>query len=101
MLREANIDQVGYSIHKHYVRETEPGTKIGESTNMFWITWSGAPDQERVKRAAENFLSGKGNRSLYDGITPDKNATKEDIDAVKQVLLDAGFLKVSVRESRN
>lgn len=101
MLREANIDQVGYSIHKHYVRETEPGTKVGESTNMFWTSWNGSPDLERVKRTSENFLSGNGNRSLYAGITPDKNATKEDIDAVKQVLQDAGFLKVSVRESRN
>jgi len=101
MLREANIDQVGYSIHKHYVRETETGTKIGESTNMFWTSGNGSPDLVRVKRAAENFLSGNGNRSLYAGITPDKNATKEDIDAVKQVLQDAGFLKVNVRESRN
>lgn len=101
MLREANIDQVGYSIHKHYVRDTEPGTKIGEESTMFWTTWSGAPDLERVKRAAENFLSGKGNRSLYAGITPDKNATEEDIDAVKQVLQDAGFQSVSIRESRN
>ena len=101
MLREANIDQVGYSIHKHYVRDTEPGTKIGEESTMFWTTWSGTPDLERVKRAAENFLSGKGNRSLYAGITPDKNASKEDIDAVKQVLQDAGFQSVSIRESRN
>lgn len=101
MLREANIDQAGYSIHKHYIRDTEPGTKIGEESTMFWTTWSGAPDLERVKRSAENFLSGKGNRSLYAGITPDKNATKEDIDAVKQVLQDAGFQSVSIRESRN
>ncbi len=101
MLREANIDQVGYSIQRHSVLETEPGTKIGEPVNMFWFGWSGVPDLGNAKQAAENFLSGNGNRSLYAGITPDKNATKEDIDAVKQVLQDAGFLKVNVRESRN
>jgi len=101
MLREANIDQVGYSIQRHSVLETEPETKIGEPVNMFWFGWSGVPDLGNAKQAAENFLSGNGNRSLYAGITPDKNATKEDIDAVKQVLQDAGFLKVNVRESRN
>ncbi len=101
MLREANIDQVGYSIQRHSVRETEPGTKIGEPVNMFWFGWSGVPDLGNAKRAAEKFLSGNGNQSLYAGVTPDKNTTKEDIDAVKGVLLDAGFLKVSVQDSRN
>ncbi|WP_167605160.1 M56 family metallopeptidase [Maribellus sediminis] len=102
VLRKANINQVGYSIERHSVRETEPGTKIGESVNMFWFGWSGnSPELEKAKREAKKFLSGKGNRSLYAGITPDENATSEDIEAVKNALIEAGFLKVDVRTRQN
>ncbi|MCK3686309.1 M56 family metallopeptidase [Maribellus sp. YY47] len=99
ILRDAKVDQVGYSIQKHFVRETEPGTKVGEPTYGFSISWRGAPDMEKTKRAAEDFLSGTGNRSLYTSIFPEKNATQEEIDAVKKVLLNAGFLKVDVRKN--
>lgn len=100
ILRNANIDQVGYSIKRHSVRETNPGTKIGEPHHMFGFAWSGKPDLAKFKREAENFLSGKGNRSLYASITPDENATEEEIDAVKNVLLETGFNKVEISKRR-
>jgi len=98
ILRAANMDQVGYSIQRHSVRETEPGTKIGEPMYAFGVSWDGAPNLGKFKREAASFLSGAGNRSLYASITPDENSTQEEIDAVKNVLLEAGFLKVDVRK---
>ncbi|RIJ47404.1 hypothetical protein D1614_14920 [Maribellus luteus] len=101
MLKEVNIDQVGYSIQQHSVRETNPGTKAGEPSQMFGFAWSGSglPDLDKVKREAEAFLSKNGNYSLYTSISPDKNATQAEIDAVTKVLLEAGFLKVDVRRN--
>ena len=102
ILRKANVGQVGYSIQRHSVRETEPGTKISEPLIIFGFGWAGSsPDLEKAERDAKNFLSGKGNRSLYTSITADKNATPEDIETVKNVLLEAGFLKVDVRTRQN
>ncbi len=103
ILRKANIDQVGYSVQYHSVRETEPGTKIGEPSYIFGYTWTGSDpvNLEKLKREADSFLSGKGNRSLYTSISPDKNATQKDIEAVRQVLLSAGFIKVEISKSRN
>ncbi len=100
MLKEENIDQVGYSIQRHSVRETNPGTKTGEPMYAFSFGWKGGePSLEGAKRAAEEFLSGTGNRSLYTSVSPGKNATQAEIDAVKKVLLEAGFLKVDVRRN--
>ena len=103
ILRAEKVDIVGYSIQRHSVRETTPGTKIGEESHMFGFGWSGngLPDLDKLRREAEAFLSKKGNYSLYTQISPDKNATQQEIDVVKKVLLDAGFLKVEIRESRN
>jgi len=101
ILRDAKVDQVGYSIQSHYVQETNPGTKIGEESHMFGFGWSGngLPDLDKLRREAEAFLSKKGNYSLYTLISPDKNATQQEIDVVKKVLLDTGFLKVDVRKN--
>jgi beta-lactamase regulating signal transducer with metallopeptidase domain/biopolymer transport protein ExbD len=103
VLRKADIDQVGYSIQRHSVRESEPGTKIGEPSYTFGYTWTGIDpvNLNKLKREAASFLSGKGNRSLYTSISPDKNATQKDIETVTQVLLDAGFLKVDISNSRH
>ena len=100
ILREANVEQAGYAILRHSVRETNPGTKIGEQSQTFGFAWSGdgLPDLDKVRREADSFLSKKGNYSLYASIKPDKNATQDQIDTVKDVLLKAGFLKVEVRK---
>ncbi|WP_319479163.1 M56 family metallopeptidase [uncultured Draconibacterium sp.] len=101
ILRRAKINQVGSSIQRHSIRETEPGTKIGEPSYVFGYGWNGSANMAKLKREAESFLSGPGNRSLYASITPDKNSTQDEIDAVKNVLREAGFLKVDVQNGRN
>ena len=77
-----------------------PGTKIGEQSQTFGFAWSGdgLPDLDKVKLEADRFLSKRGNYSLYASISPDKNATQNQIDTVKDVLQKAGFLKVEVRK---